>query len=136
MCSIYLSFSVCLFLGPPEIIDDPGTMDDGDTTFYDIGNDICIVKNMPSKIAILCGHDNNDPINPIPKATWTISGARVTVSNSAISISDSPLHYGTNDQLLIDNDGDPIRDADDLRGNYTCKLTNCQGSDSKSTLIG
>ena len=117
-------------------MDGPETMVDGDTTFYNVGNDICILSNMPMKIALLCGHNNNDMIRPIPAATWTISGARVTLSDPAITFSDSPLRLGTNDQLLIDNDGDPIRFSDDLRGAYTCTLTNSQGSDTKTTNIG
>ena len=75
-------------------------------------------------------------IRPIPTAAWTVSAQGVTISHPAITFSDSPLGLGTNDQLLIDNDGDPIRFSDDLRGAYTCTLTNSQGSDTKTTNIG
>ena len=75
-------------------------------------------------------------IRPIPAATWTVSGARVTISHSAITFSDSPLRLGTNDQLLIDNDSDPIQFSDDLRGAYTCSLTNSQESDTRTTNVG
>ena len=119
-------------------MDGPQIIVDGDTTFYNIGNDICILSGMPSKIAILCGHDNNDTIRPIPAATWTVP-PQLTPPNSlaaALSFSDSPFRLGTNDQLLIDNDGDPVQFANNLRGAYTCKLKNSQGSDSNITNIG
>ena len=130
------SFLSCTDTGPPDIVDGPETMVDGDTTFYNVGNDICILSNMPMKIALLCGHDNNDMIKSIPTATWTVSARGVTISHPAITFSDYPFRLGTNDQLLIDNDGDPIRFSDDLQGAYTCTLTNSQGSDTKTTNIG
>ena len=89
---------------------------------------------MPMKIALLCGHNNNDMIRPILAATWTDSAQGVTISHPAITFSDSLL--GTNDQLLIDKDSDPIRFSDDLRGAYTCTLTKNEGSDTKTTNIG
>ena len=87
---------------------------------------------MPMKIALLCGHDNKDMIRPIPAATWTVSAQGVTF----ITFSDSLLRVDTNDQLLIDNDVDPIQFSDDLRGAYTCTMINSQGSDTKTTNIG
>ena len=97
------SFLSCTDTGPPDIVDGPETMVDGDTTFYNVGNDICILSNMPTKIALLCGHDNNDTIKSIPTATWTVSARGVTISHPAITFSDYPFRLGTNDQLLIDN---------------------------------
>ena len=128
------SFLSCTDTGVLDILDGPETMVDGDTTFYNVGNDICILSNMPMKIALLCGHDNNDMIRPIPTAAWTVSAREVTISHSAFTFSDSPLRLS--DQLLIDNDGDPIRFSDDLRGAYTCTLTNSQESDTKTTNVG
>ena len=75
-------------------------------------------------------------IRPIPAATWRVSAQGVTISHPAITFSDSPLCLGINDQLLIDNDGDPIRFSDDLRGAYTCTLTNSQGSYTRTTNVG
>ena len=136
VCIIQLLFPLHACFTEPAIINDQETMVDGDTTFYNIGNDICILSSMPMKIAILCGHNNSNPINPIPAATWTLTASKISLSNPAISFSDSPLRLGTNDQLLIDNDGDPIQFADDLRGNYTCILANSEGMDTATTIIG
>ncbi len=118
--------------GTPVIVEGPETIVTNTTITYNISTDICILKNMPPEIVILCGHDINNIVNPIPNAVWTVPNG---IDPSALTFSDSPLRSGTNTQLTIDNDGMPVQFAEFFIGTYTCVLSNSEGSDTSTSNI-
>ena len=98
---------------------------------YDIGSKICILTNNPPEIELLCGGNKTDMIRPKPRAEWTLPAG---LNTDLISYFDTPLRWGDNDQLTIDNDGDP-KVANPILGTYTCNLSNSEGWVRASTEI-
>ena len=117
----------------PVIDTGPETIRGLESITINIGNNLCIHGADPQMVIILCGHSINGFVSPIPSATWT---APSSVPPAAVQIFDSPHRIGMNDGYVIDNDGDPVESVRSITGEYTCTLTNSEGSDTATTNLG